>query len=331
MAPTDVTPGSLLTHLDAPFRVAVGEAQMSVRLAAPFVGAQVASWLAGVANRGVVKWQLLTHLDPVAAAYGSLSLDGLRKLLAAGVEVRDLDGLHGKIYLTEVKGFVTSANLTSAGLGRSCRSNSELTVVLDAVQREAAEAVFEEWFAKATEVTARMISQCERQAALVPTRVARIPIESPTEKKSSDLADDLLAESMKAGVWVKAIYDDGSSADEHDWMSGGSIANPENKGRPKIAEGDLVVIWARRARSCYAVVRVTSSSEHNPQRAMDEGIAEADAIRWPWLNGIEGVVQVLAAEGLPLEELGLTGQSLQGGYCRMPTGGFLTVVQWLSE
>ena len=56
-----------------------------------------------------------------------------------------------------------------------------------------------------------------------------------------------------------------------------------------------------------------------------------DAERWPWITPVAGRRQVPVARGIPLHRLGLTGQSLRNGHCRMPVGGFPTAVDYLTN
>jgi hypothetical protein len=317
---------TLLTRLDPPLREALQAARMQIRLASPYVGGGTALWMLKLTKKSKATWQLLTALGPVAAAYGSLHLAGLKDLLRAGVEISHLHGLHGKVFLTESRGFVGSANLTVAGLGGGAGANRELTVALDDGQRGSADVIYQRWWRAARPVTEAMIDECERQAALIPTRVPRPPTPSSASSRRADSADDLLRRAADVKVWIKAIYRDATSADER-WENGAWIGSSA-RGRPSFKVGDLVLIYAVKAKACNAVVRVTEPPVLDPARALREG-ATADADRWPWITEVAPELQVPIARGVPLTELGLTGRSLQGGHCHMPTGGLTAALNYL--
>jgi hypothetical protein len=65
---------------------------------------------------------------------------------------------------------------------------------------------------------------------------------------------------------------------------------------------------------CPAVVRVIEQSEFAREWIADHGDFEA-AQQWPYRTTIEVVGEVPVKAGARLEEFGLSGQSLQGGYC----------------
>ena len=105
----------LHTHLEPILRTLVSEATTSVELCSPFLTADTATWLAEAARRSSAHWTLLTKLSARSAAYGSLDLDGLRKLSSAKVELRHLEGLHAKLFMADDRvGYLGSANLTSS-------------------------------------------------------------------------------------------------------------------------------------------------------------------------------------------------------------------------
>jgi len=283
-----------------------------------------------LAHAGSTPWRILTRLDPVAAAYGSLHLPGISGLAEAGVSVRHLDNLHAKVFLTEDRGFVGSANLTSAGLGSGGRANHELTVELSDEQRRDVQAVFDRWFDAAEPVTAAMIKACQDQAAKVPTRVPRPAPQTHAETVRADQADDLLDRARDGHAWVKAVYRSLEQADNGEWGPGSFLAN-SGAGRPKFQIGDLIVLYAVGPKSCYAIVRVTGETTVDRQAQLDAGVPEEHADRWTWVTPVTGEKQVPAADGFPLDRLGLTGQSLQRGYCRLPVGGMTTALRLMLE
>ncbi|HEX8346038.1 MAG TPA: hypothetical protein VF657_15055 [Actinoplanes sp.] len=78
----------ILTSLDGPLFHSLTDARSHVELCSPFLTWEPASRLSAIAAAGTAEWKFLTVLDPVAAAYGSLALDGVRNMIAAGIAVR---------------------------------------------------------------------------------------------------------------------------------------------------------------------------------------------------------------------------------------------------
>ena len=75
------------------------------------------------------------------------------------------------------------------------------------------------------------------------------------------------------------------------------------------------------------MLEVEAEAYVNRPKQLAAGIPPADADRWPWINPVRVRLQVPTSKGIPLAELGLTGRSLQGGHCRMPTGGLAAAVR----
>jgi len=98
----------------------------SIRIISPFLSAKMADMLCDAAKRGVpssfvTRFYLQDFLD------GSNSLDGLQRMLDAGVKLYALIGLHTKLYLFDsADAIVGSANFTECGLVR----NIELSIHL---------------------------------------------------------------------------------------------------------------------------------------------------------------------------------------------------------
>lgn len=328
--PSAATCKSLHVLLDPILRSALTAASLSIDLSSPYIGASTTLWMEKLVQARSTPWRILTRLDPVAAAYGSLHLQGISDLAEAGVNIRHLDNLHAKVFLTEVRGFVGSANLTSAGLGSSGRANRELTVELSDDQRRDVQDIFDQWFDAAEPVTAAMIKACREQAAKVPTRVPRTATQAKADKSRADHADDLLDHVRDGHTWVKAVYRDVKQADEAEWGPGSFLAN-SGAGRPKFQIDDLIVLYAVGPRRCYAVVRVTGDTTVDRQAQLNAGIPAGDADRWTWVTPVIKEAKVGAAGGFTLDQLGLTGQSLQRGYCRLPIGGMTTALRLMSE
>lgn len=263
-----------------------------------------------------VQWRLMTELNPGSAAYGSPNLNGLRMLLDAGMKLRHVDGLHAKLFLTESQGFTGSANLTSAGLGASSCANAELSVSLDDAQRREAREVYASWWKTATKLDHAAINECEQDAAKIPVRIARPPQASQRRADQVAIANRLLDRATQAGTWVKAVY---RGADDYQWDS--PLVSSSAKGKPSFQPGDILVVYAKYARTCFTVLEVVGETTFDVQRQVEEGVPPAHADRWPWVTDVAVVMDVSPIKGVPLARMGLTGLSLHNGHCRMPVGG----------
>lgn len=320
----------LITALREPLYSALNGAVSTVRLCSPFIGPGTAADLKTARRNSTAEWRLLTHLSARAAAYGSLDLDGLEEMLKREVTIRSLPGLHAKVFLLdddEGAGFVGSANLTTSGLGGDDRHNRELTVALNAEQRTAAAAQFDAWWSQGTDVTTAMLRACAKEARKVP-----VTVEGEPTKADDDLlqiSDDLLRDSASAQTWIKAVYRDTTTADDL-WTAMPWMGSP-GSGRPHFSVGDLVLIYAKDAKRCNAVLEVTDESRHDPDFAIAAGIPADHATRWPWITPIKVRLQVPVERGVPLARLGVTGQSLQPGHRRMPVGGLATALRYLCQ
>jgi hypothetical protein len=309
-----------LTLLEPNLRITLEAAKRHVALASPFIGASTILWLKELVARKNISWQLLTCLDPVAAAYGSLHLPGLQDLMSIRVEVRHLDNLHAKLFLTETSGFVGSANLTSAGLGNGHPANCELTVVLTPAQVTEAKRIYRRWYDAAEPVTPGMILECERRAAKLPARISKTPGQSSYSTGLADRADELLQLATGVDVWIKAI-----DSDDGGWGNGAWVSNS----RPaQFSVGDLLVVYGKRQKACTAVLMVDKLAVKDPQRLRDAGYSDENANRWPWVSEVTSLLEFPESRRVPITELGKTPQSLQGGYCRMPVGGLAAALRY---
>ncbi|RYC14769.1 phospholipase D-like domain-containing protein [Nocardioides zhouii] len=311
---------------------AATEARQQVRLASPYISAGVAHELAGIAKDGSANWSILTSLDAAAVAHGSLSIQGLRALRDASVELRTASNLHAKLFLCDpVFGLVGSANLTHAGLGSGQRANLELGFLLPRTTLGAAADQFASWWAKSDPVTEQMLAATEEAAAKLP---ASVPVPAPSNGAGNPItaeveaANALLAEAGGVALWVKALYRDAVTADDP-WRSD-SFVNSSKKGKPSFAVGDLLLIYAKAAGRCNAVVQVAGSTRHDVPFLLAQGVPQASADRWPWVTPVSGRLQVPVATGVPLSALGFTGLSLQGGHKRLGLSEFAAALRYLS-
>lgn len=335
---TAVAPGDLLPVLEPALRAALSGASHDVLLASPYLGAATTTWLRATAKDSPASWRLLTALDPVAAAYGSLHLAGVRRLLEAGVEVRHAPRLHAKVFLVDGHtGFLGSANLTSAGLGGAMTPNLELSAAMTASQAATAQALVQSWWDSATVVSQALIDQVEDQARRVQVQSAPPPASGSgsqpqaqpgAQQLTPEAADALLRHSLGVTVWVKAVYAS-DDADQMGWPQDGWVSNA-GPHQPSISDGDLLVLYVRGYGVCNAVLQATSDAYYDPDLVAASS-NEADGLRWPWVNETSVQVEVPIDSGVPIESLGLSGQSLQKGYCKMPTGGLATALRCMRE
>ncbi|MCU1621290.1 MAG: hypothetical protein JWL79_135 [Frankiales bacterium] len=322
-----VDAGALLTSLQQPLMIAAANAT-SVQICSPFIGHRTAADLAAIAeNSGGSSWRLLTWLRPAAAAHGSLSLEGLGKLLKAGVDMADLPRLHAKLFLFDgAVGFAGSANLTLSGLGGIQHPNHELSVVLAEAQRAAASMTFESWWSMAKPVTTTSLSACAKDAARIKV-VLKDEITDAPSSRTGD-ADALLEHALHHHVWVKAEYLDEHQADQPREESRPWIASPRS-GRPGFNLGDLILLYAKSTGRCNVVVEATEPSRLDVPWLKARGISDESAERWPWVTPVTMRLQVPIREGVPLAVLGMSGRSLQPGHRRMPVGGLATALNFM--
>lgn len=318
-APDDVLPG-----LRADLEALVVGASARVDLCSPFLSGGTASWLADAAAASAAEWTLLTRVEAVSAAGGFLSVPGLRVLMKAGVKLFHADRLHAKVFLADgAAGLLGSGNLTASGLGEPSRPNLELGVALDAGQCAQADAVMAAWRGAAAPVTVAMLDECEKRA-----KGLRVPaLRLPGGHGSAGDVDAVLAEGLAARqVWIKGMYLDAARA-SRTWAAGDWVASPSPKRKPSFVPGDLLLVYGTMTEVCNALVRVAGPTRRDPAFAVANGTPADDAERWPWITPIEPVLQVPVADGLPLQRLGFTGQSLRNGHKKMPVGGLAAALR----
>lgn len=111
-------------------------------------------------------------------------------------------------------------------------------------------------------------------------------------------------------------------------MGGGRLGGePEPEAKAVVRAGDLLLIYGTYTGVCNAVVRVAGPTERDPDFTVANGTPADDADRWPWITPIEPVLQVPVADGVPLQRLGFTGQSLRNGHKKMPVGGLAVALR----
>ncbi len=314
---------------------ALETARSNVLLASPYLGARIAFRLSGLAAHSHASWQLLTALDPWAAAGGYLAQPGLRALLDAGVEVRDLRRLHAKTYLVDEEfGLIGSANLTDTGLGGGARPNAELSAHLDKQGVAKARAVVEAWWQEAEPIDTERLDAFAAEVDALP----RMPRTRPTPTAPANLEDgaieQLLSDTRDPGrkLWVKAqtLHDELAPWRAPHWFS-----NHGGRGRPRIETGDLVAIYSTPHHGIIAIVEVTSDSREDPSFVRRQrGWASDEPVKHPWVNNTAPRLVPTDLTVVDPVAVGMSaGQvsSLQGGWIGLPPEVFTSVVRALAD
>jgi len=320
---------NLLARAESELMAAVRAATSHVRLASPFLSIRIARELAAAATTSAAEWSFVTRLDAAAAAGGFLSTDGLRQLLDAGVLIRHSPRLHAKVYLADSEfALVGSANLTSSGLGASASPNVELSVRLSGDDVEHAHAVFTGWWRDSSPVTRDSVIDLDRAARDLPRAVAvQVGLASGDTPENVGILAALMGDARSTNLWVKAQY---GMPNYEQWRSEFWFSSSA-RGRPSFTPGDLVLIYAKEAHACYAIVQVVDEPRHDPKYVVERGgrpIEEAE--RWPWVNRtIPRFVPVDNRLVRPID-LGFTGQGLQGGHRRIALPEFVAAIRALA-
>lgn len=290
-------------------------------LVSPFLTMPIARELKRLHRESRADWTLITRLDPHAVAARVLSTNAVIDLIEDGVHVHDLPGLHAKVFLVDDDfAVVGSANLTGPGLGSAPRSNTELSVQLEPAQIPALAATVASWGYTARPVTIHDVRQVEEAARRLPRPSSPVPDLEPALRPQPVLLPAIPAD---VSLWAKAQF---GPPDWDQWRHPHWFSSRGDR-RPGFAPGDLVVIYAKDAHACYAVVEVTDGPVLDPEfvtRHRDNGE------RWPWVNRTRPFL--VPDDGITVSpiELGFTGQGLQGGHKRLDLSQFLTAVDALS-
>lgn len=299
-----------------------------VRLASPFISVRIAKQLAGIASGSTAAWSLITRLDAAAAAGGYLSTDGLRALMDAGVVLRHARRLHAKVYLADENfGMAGSANLTGPGLGASANPNLELSLRLRPEDSLAAWTQVDEWWNTSTAVSRQDLDDLDRRARALPRAIAvqLSPELDGADEDASQLAN-LVGDARERNLWVKAQY---GQPNYDQWRSEFWFSSAAHR-RPSFAPGDLVLIYAKDAHACYAIVEVVDEPRNDPRYIVERGgRSEEEANRWPWVNRTTPRLVPMTERLVRPADLGFTGQGLQGGHKRIGLPEFVVAVRAL--
>ncbi|WP_345081200.1 phospholipase D-like domain-containing protein [Brachybacterium paraconglomeratum] len=321
--------GPLITSAANWLREALVQVDGDVVLTSPFLSYDVCRQVASAAEGSSRSWRLMTTLDPSAVANGYLSVQGMRALHQAGVEIRHVDRLHAKCFVVGTRAMLGSANLTGAGLGSSASPNRELGVELDLEQFHEALESITAWPSRI--VSSEDLVQLEKDAQGLTSASSQSQAAPPDARSALQLAETLLADARDDDrtLWLKLEY----GAPKRDgWREPSFFASPK-KGRPGFRPGDLVFICAKESSDCYAVIEVTSEPEFQPE---DYAAAVAvdrpgDLDRWPWVNRTAPRLVPDDLRELKLHELGVQGRALQNGHVRLRFDQFTAGVRALAR
>lgn len=296
-----------------------------VLLTSPYLTTGVCRLIADSLAKSRFHGVVITTLDPSAVAGGYLMIQGLRDLLEAGIEVREVDRLHAKCFIVGSQAMLGSANLTRPGLGLADKSNRELGVTLDASGREKAHQEIVSW-------PARTITTHDLDELLAKAK----SLSRPSEPADSDLTPELASQQAEQllidardpdrKLWLKLEY--GKPALEG-WRKPSYFASPK-KGKPSFKPGDLVFICAKDTQECYAVVEVTSEPEEKPADYI-AAVDQSNLERWPWINRTKPRLVPDHLVKLTREELGVKGGGLQNGHVSLKFDQFTAGVRALAR
>lgn len=317
--------GELVTYARTELLARIRNAKQRVWLASPFLSRPVAEEIVtAVGGSSASERRLLTALVASSVQARVLDPGALEVLLDSGFELCSVPNLHAKLSLTDANwGLVGSGNLTNAGLGSEGRANVELGVVLDAEQISGAAELFARWWADADPIGAAQIAEYAAlpQLKLAPgqPRAYGTPVGVGLSQSLGEiLAEDELT-ALGRGYWVKSNY---QRHDNPTWWERGWISDWR---QASYAIGDLIVLYLSAKDGgpaiCPAVVRVTEPSQFAREWIAAHGDPEA-AQQWPYRTMVEVVGEVPIESGAKLEEFGLSGQSVQGGYCSITRSQF---------
>lgn len=196
-----------------------------VILTSPYLAFDVCKRVADAKKSPSQSWVLATTLDPSAVANGYLSVEGLRLILDAGVEVRHVERLHAKCFIVGTRAMLGSANLTGAGLGSSTSANRELGVELDSGQVEETRNVISAWPARIVEKND--LIELLKQAKNL-TKNAHAANEELNADSALHLAEELLTDARdpQRSLWLKLEHGE-PALDE--WRQGVMVRKPKER------------------------------------------------------------------------------------------------------
>lgn len=319
--------GAVVEHAGLWLENALQTVAGDVLLTSPYLSYAECARVARAAQESTREIILCTVLDPFAAAQGYLSVEGLRRLAAAGVELRHVKRLHAKCFLVGEQGLVGSGNLTGAGLGYTAEPNREIGVEVAPDQVAALRATIDGWPAQV--ISDADLEDLEQRARSVAPTPGRVPdTAGPTELRRAAEQVLLDAQSGERGLWVKA---EGGDPKPGAWLNQYFFASPDN-GRPRFKIGDLVLICAGNTNDCYAIVEVTGEAEWKTDIPLFRGpVRDEESVeKWPWVNRTRPRLVPLHDADFKKTDLGLRGAG-RGSHLRLSLVQFTAAVRALGD
>jgi hypothetical protein len=314
--------GELITYARTELLARIQAAKQRVWLASPFLSKSVAEEISAASGEASAsERRLLTALVAGSVQTRVLDPGALEILLDSGFELCSVPNLHAKVSLIDTSwGLVGSGNLTNAGLGGEGRANVELGVVLNDEQIANTATLFARWWDGADPIGS---SQIAEYASLPRLKTAPRAYGTPVGVDLPQSLEEILAEdeltALGRGYWVKSNH---QRHDDPTWWKRGWISDWR---QASYAIGDLVILYLSAKDGgpaiCPAVVRVTDPSQLAREWIAAHGDPKA-AEQWPYRTMTEVVGEVPVKSGAKLEEFGLSGQSVQGGYCSITRSQF---------
>jgi hypothetical protein len=322
---------TLLTFAREELLARIGEAEERVWLVSPFLTAPIAARIGDAAKRcSAEDLRFLTALVPRSVRAGVLSPAGLSTLSKTKFKIASIPNLHAKVSLIDSDwGLVGSGNLTGGGLGGEEGGNIELGVLLNQAQIDASSELVARWWEEdADPVGPQRIAEF---AALPPFPKAKsepAPVGIPLPIAGIEGLERVLAEDEAVAssrhYWIKSNY---HRSEEEQWWHRNWISDWR---RGPYGVGDLIVLYLS-ARDggpacCPVVVAVTKPSREDSKWVREHRDPDA-AERWPYVTEVSVVGEVPIEAGAPLAAIEKTGQSVQGGYCRIDRNEFNVLVR----
>jgi len=176
---------------------ALRRAEVSVHAASAYVTVPGIDWILGVVSTRVKEFKMITRWDSRDLVSGASDLEVYGKLAERGSPLFVSQNLHAKFLLIDgAQLFVSSANLTTAGLGLGIKGNWEAGTLIEPDQTD--REVIRDLFAGAVRVTDSLYSEIE--AFILPLRDRAAP---PSTIFPPHISGQL-AGSIE-GLWVREL------------------------------------------------------------------------------------------------------------------------------
>jgi hypothetical protein len=312
----------------------IAGAEGRIWLASPFLTFPVAKRISNAARESTAgDKRLLTALGNRSVEVGVLDPNALDQLAGAGFEIASINNLHAKVSLVDSGwGLVGSGNLTGKGLGdEDGGGNYELGVILTDEQIEQASTFFADWWKVARRVTADEIAMYKLLPRVSGKRFGNVGPSLPVadvEQLRQLLADESERDGSER-YWIDANYHDPSNETwwHRNWISG----------QPEVAysKGDLIAVYLGKENGgpqrCPAILRATTSTKPDPAWVAANRDDPKAPERWPNVTRTAILGEVSVTDGISLEIIGKTGQSLRRGFLEITREQFDDLAQAMIE